>query len=275
MLQSDVAFTRLSLSGTYDRAYSIFREQWLLFLTVAAAAFVPLILILITYGREVGEVFVDAKDAAASGETFDFSGDLLTHMKAVLTKLTIEWIFQTLVGTTAQAAISFTVAHMYTERLSSLKECVKKSVQRFCNIFLAGLLVGLGLLVACIVVGIVYGILFALFGNTFLTIFGGILVGFTFAVAYVYLSVAVILVPPVVMIENRNPVQTIKRCWELAYNNRCYIFCTIFLVAVANNIISRIILAVMALVDPSAPFSPWGLVCASGTFLFFFPYMAM
>jgi hypothetical protein len=130
MLQSDVAFTRLSLSSTY----LIFREKWLLFLTVAAAAFVLFILFLITFGRELGE------DAAATGETFDFSGDLLIHLQAVLTKLIIEWIFQTLVGISAQAAIAFTVAQMYTERLSSLKECVKKSVQRFCNIFQVGLL---------------------------------------------------------------------------------------------------------------------------------------
>jgi hypothetical protein len=95
-------------------------------------------------------------------------------------------------------------------------------------------------------------------------IFGGILFGFTLAVAYVYLYVAAILVPPVVMIENRNPVQTIKRCLELAYNDRCYIFCTIFLVAVANNIIVRISFAVLSLFDPSAPFSPWGVVCGSG-----------
>jgi hypothetical protein len=247
----DNALTRLSRRwDSYGRAFSIFGEQWILFSTIASVAYVPHILLVITYGG----------DLLSIGESVNM------WQEAAKTRLIMALIFKVLVGTIAHGAMALAVAEMYTGRLPSLKECVKKSFPRICHIFQAELLACLGFGVACIVAGIVYGTLYFWFGDT---LGGFLVVAVPLSVAFIHLYTAISLVPSVVMIENLDPVQTIKRCWELNQIDLAYTSRTIVKVTMVN------ICFMLAITSPVDLVSPWVQVCTNSKFLFFFPYSAM
>jgi hypothetical protein len=74
------------------------------------------------------------------------------------------------------------------------------------------------------------------------------------------------LLLPVVMFEGRGPIDSIKRGWELSYNNRCYLCCSYFAFMVPYYAVrGAILMAVERGVEPIH--SVW--VSSSGTLLFF------
>ena len=46
---------------------------------------------------------------------------------------------------------------------------------------------------------------------------------------YFYVLIAFQMTPPSVVLERKNAVDAMQRSWELVHGNRCYVFCTIFL----------------------------------------------
>merc|ERR1712224_750433 len=76
----------------------------------------------------------------------------------------------------------------------------------------------------------------------------------------IYVFVCMIILSPAIVIENLGPIDGIKRTWELAQNNRCYIFCTLLCFGFIYNISILIISGTIAnFVGNDAVFSPWGI----------------
>ena len=95
-------------------------------------------------------------------------------------------------------------------------------------------------------------------------------------VVLVYVLVSLMIIAPVVMIEGKSPIDSIKRCWELASNNRCYIFCTVFCLALIYYAAQLILAAiVMAAGGTDAIMSTFGAIIMYLPVLAFLPLTVM
>lgn len=197
--------------------------------------------------------------------------DFIALWSGIVGKIVLENLFYGLAGIFAQSTIVLAVAELYAGRHPTMVECAKKAISFFCNIFCAGFLVGIGFAVVyCATFGIVIGCMVS--GIKVLP-FVGFVLAVVAAVAIVYVSVAMMIIAPVIMVEQKSAPDAIKRAWELAAGNRCFIYCTVFVLALAkgflNGILSSIVFA--GRTDGMIQFSVFGSIVGSISFLAYFP----
>lgn len=265
--QSDSVFQRLAFGQTYSRAWAVFCERWDVFLTTACLVFVPYTLFMISYLDFLGQVVAESqKEADNTNENGYSSGgastaqdpfaEALAHTHGEIGKLVAEMIFYLIFGILGGAAMSHAVAAWYTGQYPTLKECWKQAFGRFCQIFGASVLVGAGVAVAYFVTILIVILLCAT--HNALCILLAIALLICFFVALIYLYVAMMLATPVIMVENKGPIDTIARSWELANNSRCFIFCTLFVFVFCFNIATGVVTGLVFAGNPMGRFTAWG-----------------
>jgi hypothetical protein len=263
MFSSD-PFQRLTAGGTYNRTFKIFAERYDLFVIISGIIFVPLACMSISLSKFFGSSMntmidamnsldpsqqqnFDAYNSAVNnvtsnyydGDTYDGSaavsfaagsnpmGDaFLANMSSFGTQFVLEYLALLLVAIAGKAAMAYAVAEMYAGRDPSWLVCFKKGLSRWCDIFGSAALVSLGVFACNILFEIVILVL-ASMQNSFMH-FLGFLVMVAWMVFLTYVMVSLMILAPVIMVEGKGPINSIKRCWELSSNNRCYIFCTVF-----------------------------------------------
>lgn len=273
-------FTRLTVGQTFSRSFAIFLERWDLFLLVASVVYIPFFLFMVTYSSALGEATVASIEKATNGEydpDYDPMEEAFNQMFVTLQgsmgKLAAESTFLNLVGILGTAAVAITVAEMYAERMPNAFESGKKGLSQYCDLFCAGFLVQCAFAVL-LVLAITVMFLCYSSQNSFL-IFLGILVCIGVFMVIIFIAVAMMIVAPTIMVEKLGPVQAVKRCWELAYNNRCYIFCTSYCLSLVNGFATSIWGGIFFGGNPMAQFTPFGALIMSLPFLIFFPANAM
>ena len=272
--QRDDVFQRLTFGQTYSRAWAIFGERWDVFLMTACLVFLPYTLFMISYLNFLGQVVAesqkganDTNDNGRNGYNSYSNGDAstaqdpfaeaLAHTHGEMGKLVAEMIFYLIFGILGGAAMSHAVAAWYTGQYHpTLKECWKQAFGRFCQIFGASALVGVGVAVVYFVTILIVVLLCATRNAQSILLAIALLICFFVTLIYVY--VAMMLATPVIMVENKGPVDTIARCWELANNSRCFIFCTLFVFVFCFNIVTGVVNGLVFSGNPMGRFTAWG-----------------
>lgn len=276
MATTEHLFRRLTAGDTYNRTLSIYQQRYDLFLTIAAVVLGPIVVALVLTTVFFAANMEKLNDAASSMQNqqdpydsdipdipqgfFAFGGFILFEVGL--------YFVLVIVG---QAAMTRAVAEMYVGRTPNWKDCLKEGFKSFCPIICTSLLAGLAFLIAYfiafIAMGIVIGIGDALFGDTVAGL-AAVLGGSAIAVAYVYFFVALMTLTPTIVVEKKGPVDAIYRCWELANNNRCYIFCTAFGLALALVAVQLVLSLIFAN-------SVLGVIVRNGFSLFTLPLATM
>lgn len=285
MFSSD-PFQRLTAGGTFNRTFQIFVQRYDLFLIISGFILVPLIAMMVTVFQQVGfslhtamgvlvapqntTSYNDFDDAflfnASSTPSSSFTlgaglegDDSTTQMDDVPWQFVLEYVVFFCMTFGGNAAMAYAVAELYADRNPSWLDCCKKGFQRWCDIVLAVVL-WISVVVGSEMVVLFFAILLFLSGNHVLEFFGCLLI-LAWLVAFILGSVSMSLLAAVIMVEGTGPVRSIKRCWELSWNNRCYIFCTIFCLCTVYNVIKILLYVIVAASGgEDLVFSPFGAI---------------
>jgi len=259
MFASD-PFQRLTAGGTFNRTLHIFWQRYDLFLIITGIIFVPLSLLNVSYSRFLGTSMhtmldtlnamqvqqnINPETGAYENSTYDpyhYSSSnssssavpeydplidaLLSNLNSFGSQFVLEYLALLLFGIAGEAAMAYAVAELYVGRDPNWLDCLKKGFSRWCDVFGSAALVGLGMGVLNAFVQIIV-VLVAVTGSNALA-FLAILVTIAWIVVVIYVMVSMMILAPVIIVEGTGPISSIRRCWELSWGNRCYIFCTIF-----------------------------------------------
>lgn len=189
-------------------------------------------------------------------------------------KLLVEYIAFLIIGIAGEAAMAYAVAELYAGRTPDTMECLKKGFSRWCDLFGSSLLVGFGMGIGNLIMqGIMAGCIMSQKG---ILIFLAVMLFIGWIVVIVFMMVSLEILPPVLMIEGEGPINSLKRCWELSWDNRCYIFCTLFGLGVCLNIATIILaLVVVGMGGPDFAFSTVGSLITTLPLLFYLPMAIM
>lgn len=221
MVTGDNLFTFLSIGNAVDRAFSIYLNRWQLFTQLALIVVIPQILLSVTLRKTL---IANDPEAVAAGTEDVFQS--MSPQQIVV--LVVEIAFSYLFGIIIQAAIIQVVAEYYTQKHSTFKGSLTLAFDRFCAIFGFGLLYSAALLIFSMVVGALVGSIIAFNGPLFLMK----LIGFAAISFVIYVMLSLTIALPILVVENQSPIGGMKRSFELLPTYRCYVFCSMFLLAV-------------------------------------------
>ena len=289
------AFQRLTAGGTFSRTFAVFRKRWDLFLIIAGIIFIPLALMAVSIMTVIGSSMstllagIDASaglqvdengtivysdggsSSAGAADFYDGSSGMDVNPFATFGSFGLQFVLEYLAllifAVAGKGAIAYAVAQIYVDRNPSWLECLQRGFSKWCTLFCASFLVGLGTGVVNAVVNLVASLMFG--KNMGFLALVGFLILVAWFVVLIYILVSLMIIAPVVMIEGKSPVASIQRCWELSSNNRCYIFCTVFCLALVYYL-AQIILAAIAMAIGGAD----ALVSTWGAFLILLPALA-
>lgn len=275
MTFSDDPFQRLTVGATYSRAFSILKARADLFLAISLIVYIPLALMTVTVMKFVGssvgtmiEMMI-MDDGSNTEMTFDFSesnsGDLdsfsmtsnvdldgfenfaddfAPKLAVFGTQFVLEYIVFLAVAIAGQAAMAYAVGEMYADRNPQWLGCLKKGFSRWCDIFGAVMLVSLGIGVANVIFQVIFSL--CLVSGKVIFILFGVAIFIAWMVCLLFVTVSLMILVPVLMIEGQGPINSLKRCWEVSWDNRCFIFCTMFWMIICLYLVT-IVLTVLVI----------------------------
>jgi len=267
MFSSD-PFQRLTAGGTFHRTFKIFAQRYDLFLIISGFVFVPLVPLMITVFQNIGfsmhtmmggwippqpNTTIDFDDAflfSTMAPSFNSNGDVedstnaATQMTNLSWQFVVEYVVFLCFAFAGRVAMAHAVAELYAGRDPSWLDCCKKGLQRWCDIFLAFMLMNAMVFGCQVVVNIL--LMLAILTKIRIIMVLGFLLVVAWMVAFLFAMVSLSLLAPVIMVEGTRPVQSIKRCWELSWNNRCYIFCTIFCLCMMYYVVQLLLYVILA-----------------------------
>ena len=227
MEKANTLFTFLSVGNALDRTFSIYMSRWQLFTQLALIVAIPQIILSIVLQKTLLAVDPETAEAAAAEAAAEGAAGFPTVSTQQIIALVIQVPFSFLFGIIIQAAVIHIVAEYYTHKDSTFRGSLVHAIDRFCSIFGFGLLYTAAWLLFSMVVGALIGFLFAIQAPQFFMLLAAS-VAFSFAI-YVMLSLTIVL--PVLVIEKQSPIGAMKRSFELLPTYRCYVFCSMFLLA--------------------------------------------
>ena len=289
-------FHRLTAGGTFNRTFAVFAKRWDLFLIIAGIIFIPLALMAVSMMKVIGSSMstlmagIDASgglqvdengtvvysDVGGDGTAADpfADSDPLAAFASFGLQFFLEYLALLIFAVAGKGAIAYAVGQLYLDNDPSWLQCLQMGFSKWCTLFCASFLVGVCIGGGNIVANLIAGSLFAA-DVTILSLIG-FLIMVAWWVVLVYVLVSLMIIAPVVMIEGKSPIDSIKRCWELASNNRCYIFCTVFCLALIYYAAQLILAAiVMAAGGTDAIMSTFGAIIMYLPVLAFLPLTVM
>ena len=140
--------------------------------------------------------------------------------------------------------MAYAVAELYAGRNPSWLDCCKKSFRRWCDLLLAIVVVCFTVFCAHFFVSILFMVC-VLTNNRIMVVLGSLMM-MAWLVCYLFVIVSLSLLAPILMVEGTGPVHSLKRCWELSWNNRCYIFCTAFCLCIMYYVVQLLLYVILA-----------------------------
>jgi hypothetical protein len=253
-------FQRLTAGGTFSRAFQILTSRYDLFFSIACFIFVPQLVLQITLSHSTGSsfqtmnAFLNQNMAAASYDAPTDLNDaqkeavadaLVPDMMKVSAQVAMEYIILMVFAVAGNAAMCHAVAELYADRYPTWLASLRKGFSRWCDVFGATMLFSVGLSLGYLVCVVGIFILSMLMPGWVVALFG-FLVAVVFLVFACYISVSLMILQPVIMVEGKGPIDSIKRCWELSSNNRCYIYCTSFCLALTSIVVQSVLFLMLS-----------------------------
>eukprot|EP00934_Nitzschia_sp_Nitz4_P003580 Nitzschia sp. Nitz4//scaffold101_size76361//71469//72410//NITZ4_005617-RA/size76361-augustus-gene-0.4-mRNA-1//1//CDS//3329532203//3570//frame0 len=194
------------------------------------------------------------------------------HVTLVLVLLGLEYFLMLVASIIGEGATVAGVVRMYIGQSPTVLESFKEAWSRKYAIFLSVLIIGLGAFVLAVVFGIFVGAAAAHPDNS-ATVILAVIVGVVVVIGGIYAALGVSMTFAAIITEGiSSPMQALGRSWELASGNRCYLFCTTFLLSIVNQLVTRLLHAIFSTGDQmDITFSVMGIVVGLLPFLVFFP----
>jgi len=264
-------FQRLSAGSTLGRAFALFVKRYDLFLLIGAILCIPIVLMMTTMFKLIGSSAAAAAAAmnqAQGGGYSDVNTDnsnlastsagqfplpVVANMGGFIGQFLAEYVFLVIVSIAGKAAMCFAVAQLYIKEEPRWLNSLKQGFSRWCDLFGTGLLVALGLAVCHL---FTFGVFYAILQLSTKLVPLVFILQICYIVFLIFVSVSLMIMVPVIIVEQKGPVDTIKRCWELANGQRCFIFCTVFCLAIISWILQILLAKLFIAVHPDGPAAP-------------------
>jgi hypothetical protein len=181
--------------------------------------------------------------SAFSANSDPMTDAFVSNMSIFGTQFVLEYLALLLFAIAGKAAMAYAVAEMYAGRDPTWLNCLKKGFSRWCDVFGSAMLVSVAVFGCNIVFQLVIAVMAAT-GYKFMY-FLCFLVMVAWTVFLTFVMVSLMILAPVIMVEGNGPIRSIKRCWELSWNNRCYIFCTIFCMCMLYYVVQLVLTGIL------------------------------
>lgn len=273
MSSNEHLFTHLSLGKVLSRTFSLFVDRIDVFMTLSAVVLVPATIFSVLIAVVVGmEVFVAGKMSPndPDKQVQDMIDFLLNHIFVVFAVILLHVIISMVTTLVGEGAMVRATADMYAAQTQGWLTCAKLGMHHFCALLGASVLVG-----ATLYGGLLVVVLIIWLGVKTSSGFLGF-VGFIAAISYLAVAIfifsSVMMIFPVVMIENKGPIIAIRRSIEISEGRRCYIFCAILILFVIRSIVAQLLQNIFTSDNPLASFfSAGGIIVAFLPDLLFLP----
>lgn len=218
-------FTFLSLRKVVGRTFGIYFSCWRLVTTLALIVVIPQIVVCSIWYRslmlEDPETFI--RESALDAVHFYF----LPPLKIIASIFQVQFSF--LFCVIVQAAIVQVVAEYYTQKRSTFRSSLVHAVDRFRDLFGFALLYTAEFL---LLVMVAFAVLYLYSTTTHAIQYLAVAVGIVVIAFTLYALMSMAIALPVLMVEKKSPIDAVKRSFELLRANRCYVFCSILLLAI-------------------------------------------
>lgn len=267
MFSSD-PFQRLTAGGTFNRTLNIFMGRYDLFMMITSIIFVPVAFMMVSIFQFMGTSMHTMLESLQtqqnmnnmnSGTGYDnyseyssttmaagsdpFSDAIFQNLSSFGSQFILEYIALLVLSIAGEAAMTYAVAELYAGRDPVWLDCLKKGFSRWCDLFGSAFIVVFAIGFCDFSVRLLSGG-FISTQNNFM-VFLGVLVIVAWLVVVAFVMVSFMILAPVIMVEGSGPINSIKRCWELSWNNRCYIFCTIFCICVSYYVVQLVLTGIL------------------------------
>jgi hypothetical protein len=236
-------FERLTFGGVYARSFAVLMERLDLFMVVAIIMYIPYLLIQFTF--PVQETTLDPTgDDLTKAENNPFlandeNGNPTQLLFGKMMTLYTELFFSAVCGVIGQAAIMLAVGQMYTNGQPDTLHCLKTALFQFCTLFCGQFLICVSLIVALMICSFLVVLLFL--SDMVVLKFLAVFVGIAGVVAYFYISIAMSLYIPAVIIEGFGALGALKRSLQLVSQDFCLVYCTSFCFGFVMGIVNLIL----------------------------------
>jgi len=283
IMPSEDLFQRLTAGATFNRTVNVFTKRFDLFLLISLMVFVPFVAMWITVFGYIGSslhTFIDTMDLSNRylqqtsyynqtpdldpAAFWDFTDQLIDNIDVIAGQLFVEWLLFSIFTIAAQAAMIYAVGKLYVNRDPCISECLKRGFSKWCSLFGASMLVLFTMYVGNYILASISRMLppppfqFSMFA--------------AWMVFKIYVFVSLVILSPAVVVENLGPINGIKRAWDLANRNRCYIFCTLFYFGFKYCLLILVIIGIITNVfGKDAIFNAWGILVTMLPTIIFLP----
>mmetsp|Transcript_9291 Transcript_9291/g.20092 ORF Transcript_9291/g.20092 Transcript_9291/m.20092 type:complete len:342 (+) Transcript_9291:226-1251(+) len=241
-INDEELFTHLSLGQVFSRSINVFIDRFDVFMTMSAVVVVPAAI----FGTLIGVVMgMEAVMAAKmdpddpDAQAMDIMQFLLNHAAGVVIVMLLNIIVSTITTLVGEGAMVRSAADTYAAQPQGWFTCAKLAFEKFCSLLTSSLAVS-----ACIWGGLLFCLMIlggALKAEAPFLAFLGFIALVGYGIALVYFLSSVMLIFPVIMVENKGPINAIRRSMEISEGRRCYLFCAIFIVYVAKVIVAQLL----------------------------------
>jgi len=227
-------FERVSLGQAYSRMFSIFGNRIDVFLLLSAVSYIPLGLFLI--------ILVPLVFSEITYENKHYGEPNPTTMTEIVVFSAISFVLRIIFDSIGSAAMSHAVGKHYLglplNALESLKWAFRKTCALLGSAALLALFVGLGMGAAIAVFMLLVAVAAQEDQNWPVTL--GYYVMIFGMLAVLLVTVKFDLAVQAITIENKGPIDGLKRSWELTHSGYGFLFCTLFIFGVVTAIVISI-----------------------------------
>lgn len=269
MRDGENLFEHLSLGRVFSRSTNVFIDRFDVFMTLSAVVLVPAAIFgaLIGLGLGIEEMKHPDDEEAQSKEIAEFIQQHSVGLLFAFVVHSLIRLFTTLVG---EGGMVRACADIYAGEPQPWLAAAKAGAAKFCTLLLASMIV-LG--VSCGGAFVVYAIIIMA------AAFNSGLLGFLAVIsAIVYLVLLCLWISqtrfifPVIMIENKGAVNSVRRSFEISKGRQCYIFCACFILWVAKVLVAQLLHNIFSGDSLMAAFlSPGGIIISFIPDLIFLP----
>mmetsp|Transcript_1455 Transcript_1455/g.1996 ORF Transcript_1455/g.1996 Transcript_1455/m.1996 type:complete len:334 (-) Transcript_1455:240-1241(-) len=269
MRDGDNLFEHLSLGQVFSRSTNVFIDRFDLFMTLSAVVVVPAALVGAFLGAMLGlEMVMHPDDPEAQFK--DISEFMSQHAGGLAFAAIAHVCLSTFITLVGEGGMVRACADIYAEQPQGWFTVVKLSAQNFCTLLLSSLICG-GI---CALGGLFLYILFifAVVNHSGFLGFLVIVCGIIYLLGLIYFISSTRFIFPMIMVENKGPINAIRRSFEISEGRRAYIFCAVFILWTGKVIVSQLLHNIFSSGNPMAAFlTPFGIIISFVPDLIYLP----
>ena len=261
MREGQNLFVHLTLGQVFSRTVNLFADRFPLYMTLSVIVSIPAVLlgtmISAVIGMSIVKSVIDSSSTSSgtdifgpgSGDVFsggsveptfgliDVMAGLMHHIGGVFTVVVLQMGVSAAVTLIAEGGMVRAAADTYTAQPQGWVTCLTMAAQQFVSLSGAAA-IRLGVITGGFIIISIFVALWVAWRSAFaFFLVFVVMVMVMLALAYFILSICLFM--PVIVVENKGPVDSIRRSFELSQGRRCYVFCGIFILWVMEMVVQQ------------------------------------